>query len=604
MSQRTEREDEWLDEFREQTDGQLGDAPPGFLLDELLGRGGMAEVYLAHRTGPKGFSRKVVIKRIRPDKVQEQDFVERFIREASLTSKFHHPNIVEILELVTQEQAYYIIMEYLHGRNVSNLIERLNRGGIRFPPDIAAYIVAGLASALHYAHNFMDEDGRRHQIVHRDISPDNVMVTYAGEVKLLDFGVAKDLDGTALTQGDKVIGKPLYLPPEALNGAPASPARDIYSLGMTLYVMLAGRPPFEMGSGPEGLARLLVDITNSEIPPLREFNQDVPDDLEHIVMRALSKEERNRYTAADMQHVLESYLVNAGSAIGQSGLAQFLRDSIGEEAEKSGSHRAVRSSGVSSGSSRSDSRSSAPKRKTPPPKRIEPDRQSGGWEAKRESRASVAPTAAMPVSPIPAAAGADAQTRLFSEEPPKRTAAAERKKKAKKAKGPPQSLDPAQKKTLIAGAGIAVAALLLFIIVALSSGDDREQEDFDKRVDAIRQEIAEQVETPPAVRVPTQPVSPTTTSPRTTAPAGRKNAVLAVDCNGTDIYVDGQLVGFCPSQEVSVTPGRHTIEVRTASGRVLETMVVVGANEVQRVSLKKPRRRNRKVDVILRPGTK
>ncbi|MEO1173014.1 MAG: serine/threonine-protein kinase, partial [Myxococcota bacterium] len=291
MSQRTEREDEWLDEFREQTDGQLGDAPPGFLLDELLGRGGMAEVYLAHRTGPKGFSRKVVIKRIRPDKVQEQDFVERFIREASLTSKFHHPNIVEILELVTQEQAYYIIMEYLHGRNVSNLIERLNRGGIRFPPDIAAYIVAGLASALHYAHNFMDEDGRRHQIVHRDISPDNVMVTYAGEVKLLDFGVAKDLDGTALTQGDKVIGKPLYLPPEALNGAPASPARDIYSLGMTLYVMLAGRPPFEMGSGPEGLARLLVDITNSEIPPLREFNQDVPDDLEHIVMRALSKED-------------------------------------------------------------------------------------------------------------------------------------------------------------------------------------------------------------------------------------------------------------------------------------------------------------------------
>ncbi|MEM6732067.1 MAG: serine/threonine-protein kinase, partial [Myxococcota bacterium] len=234
MSDRTERETDWLEDFREETDDQLGDAPPGFLLDELLGRGGMAEVYLAHRTGPKGFSRKVVIKRIRPDKVEEQDFVERFIREASLTSQFHHPNIVEILELVTLDNAYYIVMEYLHGKNVSHIIEKLNRSGMTCPPEIAAFVISGLASALDYAHNFMDEGGKRHQIVHRDISPDNVMVTYAGEVKLLDFGVAKDLDGTQLTQGDKVIGKPLYLPPESLNGAPASPARDIYSLGMTL----------------------------------------------------------------------------------------------------------------------------------------------------------------------------------------------------------------------------------------------------------------------------------------------------------------------------------------------------------------------------------
>ncbi|MEM6532085.1 MAG: serine/threonine-protein kinase [Myxococcota bacterium] len=602
MAEQTERENEWLDEFRESTDGNLGDAPPGFILDDLLGRGGMAEVYLAHRTGPKGFSRKVVIKRIRPDKIGEQGFVERFIREASLTSRFHHPNIVEILELVTQDEAYYIVMEYLHGKNVSNLIEQLNRKGTRFPPEVAAYIVAGLASALHYAHNFVDEDGKRHQIVHRDISPDNVMVTYAGEVKLLDFGVAKDLDGTALTQGDKVIGKPLYLPPEALNGVPASPARDVYSLGMTLYVMLAGRPPFDMGTGPEGLARLLVDISASEIPPLREFNQDVPDELERIVMLALAKTEGQRFAAADMQHVLESFLVNSGSAIGQSGLAEFLRGTVGDEKERGGT---LRSSGSSSSSGSAKVNRSTPSsvgRKTPaPPSRITPEAKLEGWSGKSENRASVAPTAAMPASRIPvrpAVPPSDAQTHLFDER--MRAESRPERAAARTSRRPKLNIDPTQRKTLLAGAGIILATILLFVVVAMTSRRDDNHDDFARQIEDIKREISDRPDSPPPPKRDQPP--PPAQRPTNLRPA-KRNATLVVDCNGTDIYINGQLAGFCPSQEVAVTPGRHSVEVRTASGRVLETMVVVGANEVQRVALKKPRRRNRKVDVILRPGT-
>lgn len=358
-----ESEDSWLDDFREETDDELGEAPPGFLLDELLGRGGMAEVYLAHRTGPKGFSRKVVIKRIRPDKVHDRDFVDRFIREASLTSKFHHPNIVEILELVTLDDTYFIVMEYLNGKPINSIVDVLNKTRRHFPQDLAAFTVAGLASAIAYAHNFIDGDGKRHQIVHRDISPDNVFITYGGEVKLLDFGVAKDLDGTQMTQGDQVIGKPLYLPPESLHGAPATPARDVYSLGMTLYVMLAGRPPYDVSNGPEGLAKLLMDITGgAEAPPPSTFNPDIDPDLEYIVMKTIAPDPKARYSAADLKSVLEGWVMGAGTTVSATQLAEFVREVGGspELSRSSGPQKPLKAIG------------GTPKAK-------------GGWQANRES---------------------------------------------------------------------------------------------------------------------------------------------------------------------------------------------------------------------------
>ncbi len=594
MSEQTEREDDWLDDFREETDEQLGDAPPGFLLDELLGRGGMAEVYLAHRTGPKGFSRKVVIKRIRPDKVEEQDFVERFIREASLTSQFHHPNIVEILELVTLDDAYYIVMEYLHGKNVSHLIEKLNKQGTRCPPEMAAFIAAGLSSALSYAHNFMDEDGKRHQIIHRDISPDNVMVTYAGEVKLLDFGVAKDLDGTQLTQGDKVIGKPLYLPPESLNGSPASPARDVYSLGMTLYVMLAGRPPFEMGSGPEGLAKLLVDITNSEIPPLRQFNEDIPADLEHIVMKTISKEQRSRYSASDLQNVLEGWLVQNGHNVNQSNLASFLREIVGEEAEGS---------------------SASPSKPKSQPKRLGSAKAEGGWVQKQE-RSSAAATADMDPDPtrmrIPSAGepatlmyeqddGVDEKTRsanVAAERAP-RAERTKRKRDAHKGKKQGEESELDNKKLLIGAGAVAAATLLMFVIVAAVSDSDEEHDAFAERLERISESLGKDSIDDELANINVDgEAAPAPTRRRRPSRLGSKTAKLAIRCDGTIITVDGAEVGFCPDKVVPVTPGLHTVQVQTTKGR-MEKKVVVEAYEVESVQLLKPRvrRKNRPVTI-------
>lgn len=553
MSDPTDKSAEWLDDFREETDSQLGDAPPGFLLDELLGRGGMAEVYLAHRTGPRGFSRKVVIKRIRPDKIQEQDFVDRFIREASLTSKFHHPNIVEILELVTLDDAYYIVMEYLHGQNVSGLVERIAKQGLRCPNEVAAYVGASLSAALDYAHNFIDEDGKRHQIVHRDVSPDNVMLTYAGQVKLLDFGVAKDLDGTQLTQGDKVIGKPLYLPPESLNGVGATPARDVYSLGMTLYVLLTGRSPFDPGSGPEGLARLLVDIGEARIPPVREFNPDVSDELEHIVLRAISREPRNRYSAGEMHQLLESYLGQATTPVGQSALAQFLRTLFGDEAENS--------------------------RPKPPPSGARMVSAGSGW-SKRRSKAEIAATAQL----TPAALRQSAEHA---------TVVTRASRGAPKAAARTDGGHRVGTRTLVFGAGIAVLlAALIFALVALVETLNSGQR-VSEQLEAIDSNLSEGTKAPLISEEPEHSEDAARVADEPEVPAKTSNSdgkgILEIQCKGLMVWVDERSVGYCPSVTTHVSPGKHKVSVERAGGVRKVKWVVIAAGEHQRVSVM-PRR--------------
>ncbi|MEM6533482.1 MAG: serine/threonine-protein kinase [Myxococcota bacterium] len=605
----------WLDEFREETDSQLGEAPEGFLLDELLGRGGMAEVYLAHRTGPQGFSRKVVIKRIRPDKVNEQSFVDRFIREASIASKFHHPNIVEVSELVTLDDTYYIVMEYLHGKNIDFLIESCRKSEIHFPLEFAVYIAAGVASGLAYAHAFDDRDtGRMHQIVHRDISPDNVMVTYGGEVKVLDFGVAKDLDGTQLTQGDQVIGKPLYLPPESLEGAPATPGRDVYALGMSLYVMVAGRPPFEMSSGPEGLAKLLMDISSSTAPSPREFNPTIPADLEYMIMRSISKDPRERFAAGDLRTSLEGWLVSNGHSVTATQIAEFVRD------------RAPVEESVSTG----------PVSK--PLKQIGGAKPKKGWEAKSvkkdtefeayrpeptskiritdRERVEAAKTGVVLAEPTamlspgvasegaPQATTSGTGTVVFEKEP-KLDAVEEvrdRGRMKRRARKAPKS-DPERNRLLIGGIGL-VAAIGLFTTIGVFAFGGRDHDAkaaFKDAVSKIGSELEENPDTVGAVEVRMVKPEPTPTPvpeepdpvPEDVAPPPvAKTARLAIRCDGSNVFVDGKPKGFCGMQAlvVRVTPGTHLVEVESTRGRLRKTVEAVAGRRVV-VSLKKPRRK-------------
>ncbi len=663
-----ESEDSWLDDFREETDDELGDAPPGFLLDELLGRGGMAEVYLAHRTGPKGFSRKVVIKRIRPDKVHDHDFVERFIREASLTSRFHHPNIVEILELATLDDTYFIVMEYLNGKPINSIVDALTKNRECFPQELAAFTVAGLASALHYAHNFVDEDGKLHQIVHRDISPDNVFITYSGQVKLLDFGVAKDLDGTQMTQGDQVIGKPLYLPPESLQGHSATPARDVYSLGMTLYVMLAGRPPFDVSNGPEGLAKLLMDITGgAEAPPPSTFNPDLDPDLEYIVMKAIAPDPKTRYSAADLQSVLEGWLMGAGTAVSSTQLAEFMREFGGDEsmARASGPQKPLKALGTPKargGWQANREKTPLPRGKPIPDVQMEQFKPGGTQILDEESVAKVPgqpstmilddevgpfpleqKTSSHPSAEIDPRALEPAESfELPDFQPPPKIQDKEKKKRESSSLAPIKAFEvedsafaPAPKRRRpktkrkpkatprqeLDRGKQAIGALFLLVVLggaaafayfAMNPTSD-DQHVLAKEIAKIKAslnpvepmpelpEVGTEEPTPPAAEADPEPALQPDEEILPVAPPPKRTATLAVRCDGTWIYVDGNQMGSCGlgATRIRVTPGKHTVEVETVGG-LLRGVVRAWANRETPVKLKKKRVVRQAQDEVVR----
>jgi serine/threonine protein kinase len=267
-------------------------------LDEEIGRGGMARIWLAHRKGAAGFSRRVVVKEMLTTTNANEVRVQRFVREAALVARLKHPNIVEVLDAAELDGVHFIVMEYIQGEDLAAILERREARHEPVPVGMAIAIGAAVADALAYAHDFLDADGSRHRVVHRDVSPENIMISERGEVKLVDFGVAKDLDLAALTQAGDLVGKPIYLPPESLHGTEPTPAWDIYGLGVTLYRALAGRLPFTVPEKGGGIMAVLNAIATTDPTPLAQCNEEVPPALAEIVAHAMARDPRKRYSAA------------------------------------------------------------------------------------------------------------------------------------------------------------------------------------------------------------------------------------------------------------------------------------------------------------------
>ena len=267
-------------DFGDLTERRLGD----FRLLRRLGRGGMADVYLAEQTS---LSRQVAVKVLRSDALTGSDDVmlQRFRQEAKSAAGLNHPNIVHVYAVGEQEGLHYIVQEYVEGRNLS---EYLRRNG---PPDAASaiHITRQVASALKAA----DEAG----IVHRDIKPENIMLTRSGDGKVADFGLAQLTqpgEKLNLTQAGTTMGTPLYMSPEQVNGRQLDHRSDIYSLGVTCYHMLAGRPPFR----GETAMSVAVQHLNDAAPPLHKRRSDLPRDLCEIVHRMIAKSPQDRYQHA------------------------------------------------------------------------------------------------------------------------------------------------------------------------------------------------------------------------------------------------------------------------------------------------------------------
>ncbi len=300
-----------------------------------LAAGGMAEIFLAKQVGPHGFERDVVIKRLRPEHHERADFLTMFFDEARLAARLSHPNVVQIHDLGVLMGHHFLSMEYLAGEDLSFLMRAARARNQEVPPMLAARIVAEAAHGLHYAHGLTDETGAPLQIVHRDVTPSNLFITYEGQVKLLDFGVARAASRLTVTGDGMIKGKAPYAPPEQVRGASADRRGDIYMLGLVLYESLTFVQPF-LGGSP---LQMLEAVLAGKVTPLRELRPDLPDGLVELVERAMARDPAERYqTAGEVAAALEGYLQGFTTTSANAALRAWVRYLVDPKRVEAKSH--------------------------------------------------------------------------------------------------------------------------------------------------------------------------------------------------------------------------------------------------------------------------
>jgi len=299
---------------------------------EILGRiarGGMAEVYLARDRHPDGSVRHVVVKRVLPEYQDNQEFLDMFLDEGKMATRLYHPNVCHVYECGEVDGNTFMALEWVYGVPLRQLIRRSseNKG---IPPAVGAKIIAKVAAALHYVHNAKGVHGKSLDIIHRDVSPHNVMISWDGNIKLLDFGIAKTSAKESQTDAGVLKGKYSYLSPEQARGQRIDPRADIFSLGICLYEALTGKPLYHR----ETVLNTLTAITDEPVPSARDVNPEVSTALDAIVKKALAKEPENRYaTAGEMQEALDEALITQSEYVDPTRIANFL-DSTFDEADK------------------------------------------------------------------------------------------------------------------------------------------------------------------------------------------------------------------------------------------------------------------------------
>ena len=294
-----------------------------YTLFERIGRGGMAEVYKGRIQGPAGFERVFVVKRILPHLSEEPTFIRMFVEEAKLSARLNHPNIVQIFELGNVEGEYFISMEYIRGRDLADTMRAIWKTMGPPRPELVAYVGREACRALAYAHSLTDDSGNPLGMIHRDVSPSNIMLSYEGGVKILDFGIAKALgEAPETTKSGTMKGKYAYMAPEQTeNGDDVDSRIDIFSCGIVLHEVLTGRRLFKGANDIQTIER----VRRCEVPPPSFQNPMCPPELDNVVLKALARNRDDRFaTAAEMADALDD-VVHA-SRFQPGHLAQLLHD--------------------------------------------------------------------------------------------------------------------------------------------------------------------------------------------------------------------------------------------------------------------------------------
>ena len=302
-----------------------------YLLLERIAVGGMAEVFVAKAFGVEGFERLLAIKKILPTMGEDEEFISMFVDEARISVQLSHANIVQVLELGKHDENLYIAMEYISGRDVRQLLERFRKRQQPMPIPQACLVAARICEALDYAHRKRDARGQPLGIVHRDVSPQNVIVSFDGEVKLIDFGIAKAESRLQKTQAGILKGKFSYMSPEQVRGQSIDSRSDIFAAGVLIWEMLCGEKLF---AGDSDFA-ILEKVRNGIVPNPRSVSRAIPEALERVVLKALAAEVKDRYqTASELHDDLLRFTLIGDTVYGSRQLAEWMREEFAADFEK------------------------------------------------------------------------------------------------------------------------------------------------------------------------------------------------------------------------------------------------------------------------------
>lgn len=304
------------------------------IVDEI-GNGGMASVHLARMDGPGGFQKWAAIKKIHGHLVEDDAFVQMFLDEARVAARISHPNVAMVFDLGKHESTYWIAMEYLHGEPLRELMRRSEELGTAMPPEIACRVIADASEGLHAAHELIGSNGEKLELVHRDVTPHNLFVTYDGVTKVVDFGIAKFASRISHTRAGTLKGKLAYMSPEQVRGETIDRRTDIFALGVVLWELTTGQRLFRMDSDLDTLAK----VQECNVPRPSTLIRGYPVDLEKIVMKALSKNRGDRFpTARELSRALQSLLMRRGLFVASDEVAAYTRSIFADRIEQREAH--------------------------------------------------------------------------------------------------------------------------------------------------------------------------------------------------------------------------------------------------------------------------
>ena len=308
-----------------------------YLLLEKVATGGMAQLYRAKIIGVEGFEKFIAIKQILPHLANEEELITSFIDEAKLAALLNHQNVVQIYDFGSMENSYFITMEYLFGRDLRAVNAKAREKGTPVSLENALYLISKVCAGLDYAHKLKDFQGKSLNIIHRDISPQNVFLTYEGDVKIVDFGIAKAASQSTITQVGMIKGKVAYMSPEQAAGKVIDHRSDIFATGILLYELVAGGRMFK---GDDTL-QILSKVREAEFTPLGTLKGGLPEKLYDIVAKALAKDPEDRYQSlADMQADIEECIFRLNLRPSGRSMAEYLKLLFAEEIEAEGKRMA------------------------------------------------------------------------------------------------------------------------------------------------------------------------------------------------------------------------------------------------------------------------